>query len=363
MSRIAHYVERWLELSAGFVATQVQRSRHRGVVISRDGWLNLDAFDQRPRHSLHRLRDPSPERLKPTVLRAQLRPLLTAHRIDLVHVHFGYAASDVVPLAGRRRPFVLSLHGHDVTGLVNDEPDRYADVVDAVDLVIVPSRFLAAKAVAAGFDEHRIEVVPGGVDTAFFRPTPLPGGPPVVAFVGRLVEKKGLEVLLAAWPLVRSVVPGASLVVLGDGPQSALLAGTDASVTHLVPQAARRHEQVRELLLRATAVVTPSRTASNGDSESLLLVNLEAGASGRPVISTHHGGIPEFVEDGTTGLLVPEGDADALASAITKVLGDPELAQRLADAAVRHVGQWDIATSAARVDDCYDRLLARRGRK
>jgi glycosyltransferase involved in cell wall biosynthesis len=363
MTAVGHYVERWLELSAGFVAAQVRRSRYPGVVISRDGWTNLDAFAYRPRHSLHRLRDRAPERAKAAVLRLQLRPLLATQRIGLLHVHFGYPASDVLTVVGPHRPYVLSLHGHDVTGLLSDQPDRYADVVDAVDVAIVPSRFLATKAVAAGFDADRIEVVPSGVDTTFFRPSPLPTGRPVVAFVGRLVEKKGLDVLLAAWPQVREAVPAATLVVLGEGPQAALFGGADGSVRHLLPQATRRHEQVRDLLQRASVVVTPSRTAANGDSESLLLVNLEAAASGRPVVSTRHGGIPEYVEDGRTGLLVPEGDAAALAGAVVRVLADRRLAGRLADTAVAHVAQWDVSVTTARIDECYDRLLARRGRK
>jgi glycosyltransferase involved in cell wall biosynthesis len=360
---VAHYVERWLEVSAGFVASQISRSRHRGVVIARDGWVNLDAFGYRPRHSLHRLRDRAPERLKATALRAQLVPLLAAHRASLVHVHFGYAASDVLSVTGPRRPYVLSLHGHDVTGLLADSPHRYTEVAAAVDAVIVPSQFLAAKASAAGFDPSRITVIPSGVDTAFFRPTPLPGGPPNVGFVGRLVEKKGIDVLLAAWPMIRAEVPDAVLTVLGDGPEAGRLALADDSLTHLLPRAGRRHDQVREVISRSTVVVTPSRTGSDGDSESLLLVNLEAAASGRPVVSTDHGGIPEYVDDGVTGLLVAENDPARLAEAVIRVLRDAPLAARLAANGPVHAARWSVEQSAARVDECYDRLLARPGRK
>lgn len=363
MTTVAHYLERWLELSAGFVAAQVRRSRYDGVVISRDGWLNLDAFPTRPRHSLHRLRDRVPERWKSTALHVQLEPLLALHHADVVHVHFGYAASDVVRHVGDRRNFVLSLHGHDVTGLLRDHPDRYADVTGSVDAVVVPSQFLKAKAIAAGFPAERLHVIPAGVDTSFFTPTALPDGPPVVAFVGRLVEKKGLDVLAAAWPSIATAVPGATLHVLGDGPTRSLLEPLGNSVAHELPAAAGRHEQVRDLLRRASVLVSPSRTASDGDSESLLLVNLEAGASGRPVVSTVHGGIPEYVEDGRTGLLVPEDDVDALAGAVVRLLDDRSQAQRLASNAVEHVAQWDVGTCAARVDDVYDAVLSdRRGR-
>jgi glycosyltransferase involved in cell wall biosynthesis len=246
--------------------------------------------------------------------------------------------------------------------LLNEQPAYYDGVPDAVDAVVVPSRFLAAAAERAGFDAAVLHVIASGVDTSFFTPSPLPDGPPTVAFVGRLVEKKGLDVLLAAWPAVRAEVPDAELLILGSGEQRHLLRGADESVTHLTPEPGRRHEQVREVMSQARLVVSPSRTAANGDSESLLLVNLEAGACARPVVSTRHGGIPEYVEDGRTGLLVTEGDSDELAEAIVRVLRDRDLAARLGAAGVAHAARWDVAACAARVDDLYDSLLARRAR-
>ncbi|HWB66814.1 MAG TPA: glycosyltransferase [Mycobacteriales bacterium] len=357
MTTVAHYVERWLDLSAGFVAGHVARSRHRAVVISRDGWLNLDAFPHRPRHSLHLLRNAAPERFKPAVLHAQLRLLLAAHRADVVHVHFGYAAADVPPvLAGR--PFVLSLHGHDVTGLLRADPHRYDRVVGDVSAVVVPSRFLAEAAVAAGFPESVIRVIPSGVDTAFFRPSPLPSGPPIVGFAGRLVEKKGIDVLLAAWPQVVATVPDAQLRILGDGPLADAIPTDDPRIERVLPDASRRGEQVRDLLQSAHVVVTPSRTAADGDGESLLLVNLETAATGRPVVSTRHGGIAEYVDDGRTGLLVNEGDSDAVAAAITRLLTEPSLAAALAAAGPAQAARWEAAACSARVDALYDELLA-----
>jgi glycosyltransferase involved in cell wall biosynthesis len=357
VTTVVHYVERWLELSAGFVAGHVGRSRHRAVVVSRDGWLNLESFPHRPRHSLAPVRDRVPERLKPVVLDGQLRAVLGLHRADVVHVHFGYAAGDVLSVT-RRRPFVLSLHGHDVTGLLHDQPDRYRVVASRADAVVVPSRFLLRSAVDAGFPESRIRVIPSGVDTGFFTPTAAASGPPVVAFVGRLVAKKGIDVLLDAWPRVREQQPDARLVVLGDGPLASLLPADDPSVTRLVPEPARRHDQVREVMRRARVVVTPSRTAPDGDSESLLLVNLEAAASARPVVSTRHGGILEYVDDDRTGLLVPEADPGALAGAVARVLGDEALARRLGAAGPAHAARFEVRRCSAAVDDLYDELLA-----
>ncbi|HWA65664.1 MAG TPA: glycosyltransferase [Mycobacteriales bacterium] len=357
--KVAHYIDRWLDLSAGFVAAHVRNSRHRSVVISRQGWWHLEAYDLRPRYTLCHLRDRVPDRYKYAALRAQLGPLLALTRSELLHVHFGYAAPDVLDSVGSR-PYVLSLHGQDVTGLVTEKPGYYDRVVGRVDAAIVPSRFLAAAAKAVGFTDEQIRVIPSGVDTEFFSPAPLPDGPPTVTYVGRLVEKKGLDVLLAAWPEVLADVPDARLRVLGDGDLAPLLADPPPSVTHLRPQVARRHDQVRDELRRASVVVTPSRTGRTGDAESLLLVNLEAGATGRPVVSTRHGGIPEYVEDGRTGLLVPEADPSALAAALIRLLRDRDLASRLGAAAIDHVAQWDVRRCTARVDALYEELPRRR---
>jgi glucosyltransferase len=272
MRTIAYYVSQWLQLSDGFVYSQVQRSRDRGIVISRDGWENLEAYPYKPRYSLHRR--PVPGRLKTAALPAQLVPLLALTRAELVHVHFGYAANDVLGATGRRRPYVLTLYGHDVTGLLTTAPGHYERVVERVDAVIVLSAFLRDAAIRAGFRARDISIIPIGLDTSYFTPSPLPDGPPVVAYVGRLVEKKGLDVLLQAWPRIRDAVPAATLRVLGEGGLEHLLTPTDSSVTHIRPNAGAPRAQVRDVIRQATVVVTPSRTAASGDSESLLLVNL-----------------------------------------------------------------------------------------
>lgn len=366
---VLHYVDRWLPLSAGFVHALVERSTHDAVVVSRDRPEHVDAFPVPALRSLAAAGRVGPGRLVRAARTAGLGWLARRHQVGLVHVHFGYAAHDVLGLVGRRpRPLVLSLHGDDVTALPALRPGHYERITPAVDALVVPSRWLADRTADLGFAPERTHVVPSGVDTSRFTPTPLPAGPPVVAFVGRLVEKKGLDVLLSAWPAVRRAVATAELHVLGDGPQRELVATAaadpDLGVTHHRPDAARRHDQVRDLLRTATVVATPSRTAADGDAESLLLVNLEAQASGRPVVTTRHGGIPEFVAEGRSALVVEPADPRALAAALTAVLQDTDLAARLGAAGPEVAARFDVARGAAAVDALYDSLLERspRGR-
>lgn len=339
----------------------VTRSAHHAVVVSRDQIEHRSTFPHRPLWSLAPVaRLPSPRAVR-AARTAALGLLAATGRARAVHVHFGYAAPDVLGLVRRRHlPLVLSLHGDDVTALPRQEPGHYEALLGEVTAVIVPSRWLAGRCAELGFPPERIEVIPAGVDTRLFAPAPLPEGPPTVTFVGRLVEKKGLDVLLAAWPAVRASVPTARLLVLGDGPQRSLLQGTAgrSGIEHIEPDPQRRHLQVRDLLRATTVVASPSRTPPSGDAESLLLVNLEAQASGRPVVTTRHGGIPEFVEEGTSALLVDEGDADGLAAALVAVLTDPALAGRLGAAGPAVAARFDVDRCSTRVDAVYDSVLA-----
>ena len=114
---------------------------------------------------------------------------------------------------------------------------------------------------------------------------------------------------------------------------------------------------MRDAIRRSSLVVTPSRTAPDGDAETLLLVNLEAQATGRPLVTTLHGGIPEYVAEGETALLVPENDDAALAEAMISVLGDPALAEKVAAAGPAFAGRFEVGACTARVDDLYDSLI------
>ena len=365
MSLVLHYTHRWLELSAGFVHAQISGSRHHKMVLVRDGFENRDTYPFRWVWSLASVRSRTRTKFDDAsmILAAGI-----ATRADLCHVHFAYAAPDVLRLVRRRQlPFVLSLHGHDASAWPRQHPDHFVELTDAVSAVVVPSAFLGRRAVELGFPEDRVRVIPSGIDTHFFSPGLASADWPEVLFVGRLVEKKGVDVLLAAWPSVEAAVPGARLRLIGQGPLLPLVLGNVRhTVTYEAPDPGRRPVQVRDAIRRAAVVVTPSRTAQDGDLESLLLVNLEAQACGRPVITTRHGGIPEFVREDETAVLVPENDPAALAEALVALLSDSPRAARLGRAGAVWARQFELGACTATVDSLYDELLgasARRGLK
>ena len=355
-----HYVQHWLPLSEQFVHRVVTGTERAAVVVSRTTPTNRAAFPHRPVVSLGRLLPP-PRPFTPTerrLLTAALLAVAARHRVGLVHSHHGYRLRDVEGFVRRRSvPWVASLHGQDVTTHAREWPGEMLPVLPLVSTFVVPSRWLAERVVGLGVEPDRIEVIPSGVDTCHFVPTPLPDGPPEVLFVGRFVEKKGIDVLLDAWPRVRTAVPHARLRLLGFGPLEPAPGARPDGVVVERADPARRATQVRDAIARAHTVVTPSRTAADGDAETLLLVNLEAQASGRPLVTTRHAAIPEYVVEDETALVVPEADADALADALVSVLTDASLAARLAAAGPGTVADLDVVRCNARVDRLYDRLL------
>jgi glycosyltransferase involved in cell wall biosynthesis len=145
-----------------------------------------------------------------------------------------------------------------------------------------------------------------------------------------LVEKKGTKVLIEAV----AGIAGAKLAVIGDGPLRAALERQARKLGERVRfLGALRSDEVAQWMQRASVLAAPSVTAADGDAEGLPNVVVEAAASGLPVVGTRHSGIPEAVEDGATGFLVPEGDAGALAARLAELLGSQSLRREMGVAA------------------------------
>jgi glycosyltransferase involved in cell wall biosynthesis len=165
-------------------------------------------------------------------------------------------------------------------------------------------------------------------------PQPLPAEP-VALFVGVLERYKAVDVLAEAWPLVAPRLPGARLRIVGRGTMTDVverLVAEHPQTVEWVPRLAA--DDVAGAIDDATLLVLPSR------SEGLGRVIVEAFCRGRGVVGSRVGGIPDLVEDGVTGLLVPPGDAAALANALVRALGEPGLAARLGRNARTAIAPW-----------------------
>jgi glycosyltransferase involved in cell wall biosynthesis len=203
------------------------------------------------------------------------------------------------------------------------------------DATIATSRAVAALAPGA-------RVVYPGVSVPPLRPRPL-NDPIVVGYAGRLVALKGVDVLLRA----AASLPNLRVEVVGDGPERARLESIGRRARFLGWQTG-----LDDLLAGWDLFALPSREEAFG------IAALEAMAASLPVVATRVGGLPELVEDGLTGLLVPPDDPAALAAAIARLAADSALRARLGEAGrARAATHFPVERMVASVAALYDQLL------
>jgi glycosyltransferase involved in cell wall biosynthesis len=282
---------------------------------------------------------------------------------DVIHAHWIVPQAFVACLAARGRPPILcTSHGGDLHGLRGRffaalkawTLGRCAAVTAVSGSMVPPLRALAG--------DRPIEVMPMGTDlNTLFVPPPGGGARDLdhLVFVGRLVEKKGVEHLLRAIASAPDLRAGLRLTIAGDGPRRADLESEAAAlglaerVTFL---GAVEHRALPALLQRATLAVFPFVVAADGDQEGFGLVVVEAMGCECPVIASDLPAVRQTVEPGVTGWLTAPGDSGALAAAIREALRDAERRRALAAAArARAVAQFDWPSVGAG----YLRLMSR----
>jgi colanic acid/amylovoran biosynthesis glycosyltransferase len=277
---------------------------------------------------------------------------MEAAGIEHVHCHFashpalaGYVVHELTGI-----PYSFTAHGSDLHVDRHMLPQKVATAAHVV-TVSAYNRDLIVRECGSEVAD-RLHVVHTGVDTELFRPrsasrvdTPRDRALRVVC-VGTLHEVKGQHVLIEAVALLtRQGVP-VHLLLVGDGPWRERLrrAAETAGVTDRVRFAgATDRDGVRAALADADVVAAPSVPTRAGKREGIPVALMEAMACGLPVVASHLSGIPELVEDGTAGLLVPPGDASALAAALHRLARDPALRARLGAAGRRRVvAEFDL---------------------
>jgi colanic acid/amylovoran biosynthesis glycosyltransferase len=271
---------------------------------------------------------------------ARLDQVIAERKPGLIHAQFGLGGALALPIAAQAGlPLVVTFHGGDATKDKHFEQRaliptifqrRRHKMAETARTILCVSHFVRDRLIARGFPAGKLVTHYLGIDIPAEVVLPPIGISQTVLFVGRLVEKKGVDTLIDAMAMLRQSAPGLELSVIGDGPGRAELekraraAGVKVKFHGWLDE---RH--VHAAMRRALLLAVPSRAAAGGDSEGLPTVIMEAMALGVPVVATRHAGIPEIVADRVTGLLAPEADAQALADAILTLKNDPELANRL----------------------------------
>jgi glycosyltransferase involved in cell wall biosynthesis len=303
-------------------------------------------------------------------LRNSVSQALSSRRYDALHAHWVVPNASLIADIARahRVPFVVSLHGSDVAVAERLLPARILAraAFRAAGMVTACSSDLRRRACALGALRERTRVVPYGVDAEAFSPRPsssgwrgrLGAGPEqtLVVAVGRLVEKKGFRHLVEA----AARVEGLHVAILGDGDLehalTSLAQGRRASV-RFVGRVERG--TVADALAAADVVAVPSVVDSSGNVDGLPNVLLEAMAAGQAIVASRVAGIPDVVEDGVSGLLVPPGDVEALAQGLRRLKASVDLRRALGGAARRAVEERLTWPAAARAfEECYVQAAA-----
>jgi glycosyltransferase involved in cell wall biosynthesis len=302
---------------------------------------------------------------------------LQAENAALVHVHFGTDAVDYWPLIRQLDlPVVITLHGFDINihkeewqrdrgSLANRRyPGRLLRLSRqrGVHFVAV-SEAIRRRAIAYGISADAITVRYIGIDRSrfAFSGVPVTKRPPRVLYVGRLVEKKGGELLLRAFARVRHAVPAAELVMAGDGPLAARF--REVATRERIPVqflGSVSSVEIKRQIDAARVFCLPSITAANGDAEGLPISILEAQACGVPVVTSARGGVTEGIIPGATGFAFDEGDAATLAARLIELLSDDALATAMSVAGPRFIAEkFDIVSCTRGLEDLYDAQLRR----
>lgn len=253
---------------------------------------------------------------------------------DIIMCHFGptgLIALDLKMTGATDGKICVAFHGLDLSAHLQAEgKDVYAPLFEKGDLFLPISYFWKQRLIELGCDPEKIQVHRMGIEVERFtfapRERPNDGTIKLVS-VARLVEKKGIEYGIRALKNVVEQYPNIEYVVIGDGPLM-------SELTQLVQELDlggvvqllgwQRQDEVIKILSTSHILLAPSVTSRDGDMEGIPVVLMEAMASGLPVISTQHSGIPELVSQGVSGFLVPERDAPALAEQIINLIQQPE---------------------------------------
>nr|WP_290223835.1 glycosyltransferase [Trichocoleus desertorum] len=301
--------------------------------------------------------------LYPTLPLLQERP-----SYDIIHCHFGWSGlqsaflRDIGALRGK---LITTFHGFDITASLKIFGDRLYDPLFRMGNLFLPISYRwQQRLIELGCGEQKIKVHRMGIDCQKFTFTPRQpdaDGSIRLVTIARLVEKKGIEYGIRAVAQLVKTHPNLEYNVVGDGPLRDSLSDLIQSLgiqKHVKLLGWKQDQEVFEILHQAHILLAPSVTSQDGDQEGIPVALMEAMAMGLPVISTLHSGIPELIENGSSGFLVPERDADTLAHKLSYLIEHPGVWPQMGQAGRSYVEtHYNINQLNDQLVEIYQQLL------
>lgn len=365
MPVVAHCASPFLPVTTVWMYDQIRALRRYRPVVLTQAARNLDRFPFEPvlsaeflpewRQGMYR----AVRRVRGTY--AGYGRWLKEIGAALIHAHFGQEGFRC--LAGKRGagvPMATAFYGLDVSVLPQEVVwrRRFARLFAEGEAFLAEGAHMAQRLMELGCPPDKVVIQHLGVDLGHFPFCPARDAPVVLTYAA-FREKKGLVYALRAFARVREAHPEARLRMIGDGPLRGVLTAEIAALgigEQVEMLGMLAHEAAIEELKRASVLLYPSVTASDGDTEGGAPVALiEAMAVGTPVVSSRHADIPEVAP---CGLLFEERDVDGLAEGLDALLGSESLRMEKATAGRAHVAaQHDLVRQAQKLEGIYDRMM------
>lgn len=284
----------------------------------------------------------------------RLGKFLVSEEFDVLHLHEPLVPSvSMIALLKSRCANVATFHAAREGGSMGYQLARplLSRILNRVDERLVVSA--SARALVERYFPGAYEIVPNGVDTSIYTPQvaerPELSGGDIVLFVGRFEPRKGLPVLLQAWPRVRAQHPGARLAVVGSGSGQDPFASLGEEDLASVLRCGRVSEEEMPSYYRSASLLVSPATGS----ESFGIILVEAMATGTPVVASDIPGYRDVLGDAGAGVLVPPGDSEALAEEITRLLAEPEKRKAMREAAIARAAIFSWDRVARQVEEVY----------
>ncbi|GHH96905.1 glycosyltransferase [Neobacillus kokaensis] len=293
------------------------------------------------------------------------RKFVKKNNISLLHAHHGQLGVMLLPFKEKTKlPLATSIRGRDAT--MANQPVGFLEGMKLLfqqgDVFFPVCQYLADRINIWGCPNDKIRVLYGGVDlNQYHYRAPNQTDTQNILSVGRLIEKKGHHVLMKAFHKIKGKFPKATLTIIGRGELEGYMNSLAAQLQlgdsfRLLPHLTK--EKVREHMANADLFCAASIVASNGDVEGIPNTVKEAMATGIPVITTNHAGIPEIVTHEQEGILVQENDVDELAEALEFMLSNRKKWEDYTVAARQKVEQFfDLEKQLKMQAAYYDELL------
>lgn len=295
-------------------------------------------------------------------------PFLSHQSYDIIHCQFGTLGLAVLPfyqLGLLKGKLVISFRGYDISQhLQTKGDDVYDQLLKTGNLFLTNCEFFKRRLISIQSPEEKVIVHRSGLNCSRFiftgRKAPI-DGPVRITTIGRLVEKKGIEYGIRAVAKLVLFHPNLEYLIIGDGPSRQSLAQLiqELKVSSVVKLLGWKEQQeIIEILNDSHIFIGPSVTATDGNQDAPVNTLKEAMAMGLPVIGTQHGGIPELIEEGVSGFLVPERDADAIAEKLSWLMEHPNVWHQMGQAGRNCVEQhYDLCKLNDQLVEIYHRLV------